>query len=47
MQVHGNNTMKETAVYKEVKSFSEERESVTNEERSGRPATSKTEENIT
>ena len=39
--------MKKTAVYKWVKRFSEGRESVTDEERSGRPATSRTEENIT
>jgi len=38
--------MKKTAVYKWVKRFSEGREYVTNEERSRRPATSKTEENI-
>ena len=38
--------MKETAVYRWVKRFSEGRESVTDEERSGRPATSRTEENI-
>jgi len=38
--------MKKTAVYKWAKRFSEERESVTEEERSGRPATSRTEENI-
>jgi len=38
--------MKKTAVYKWVKCFSEGRESVTDEERSGRPATSRTEENI-
>jgi len=38
--------MKKTAVYKWVKCFSEGRESVANEERSGRPATSRTEENI-
>jgi len=38
--------MKKTAVYKWVKRFSEGRESATDEERSGRPATSKTEENI-
>jgi len=31
--------MKKTAVYKWVKRFSEGRESVTDEERSGRPAT--------
>jgi len=35
--------MKKTAVYKWVKRFSEGRESVTDEERSGRPATSRTE----
>ena len=38
--------MKKTAVYKWVKRFSEGRESVTDEERSGRPATSRTKENI-
>jgi len=38
--------MKKTAIYKWVKRFSEGRESVTDEERSGRPATSRTEENI-
>ena len=38
--------MKKTAVYKWVKRFSETRESVTDEERSGRPATSRTEGNI-
>jgi len=37
--------MKKTAVYKWVKRFSEGRESVTDEERSGWPATSRTEEN--
>ena len=46
MQVYGHNAMKKTAVYKWVKRFSEVRESVTDEERSGRPATSRTEENI-
>ena len=39
--------MKKTAVYKWVKHFSDGRESVTDEERSGRPATSRTEKNIT
>jgi len=38
--------MKKTAIYKWVKRFSEGRESVSDEERSGRPATSRTEENI-
>jgi len=38
--------MKKTAVCKWVKRFAEGRESVTDEERSGRPATSRTEENI-
>jgi len=38
--------MKKTAVYKWVKRFSEGRESVTDEERSGRPVTSRTEKNI-
>jgi len=47
VQVYADNAMKETAVYKSVKSFSEGRESVTDEERSGRAETSITEENIT
>ena len=46
VQVYGDNSMKKTAVYKWVKRFSEGRGSVTDEERSGRPATSRTEENI-
>jgi len=46
VQVYGDNAMKKTAVYKWVKRLSEGRESVTDEERSGRPATSRTEENI-
>ena len=46
LQVYGDNAMKKTAVYKWVKRFSEGRESVTDEERSGRPATNRTEENI-
>ena len=46
-KVYGDNAMKKTAVYKWVKSFSEGRESVTDEESSGWPATSITEENIT
>jgi len=46
VQVYGDNAMKKAAVYKWVKRFSEGRESVTDKERSGRPATSRTEENI-
>jgi len=46
VQVYGDNAMKKTAVYKWVKRFSEGRESVIDENRSGRPATSRTEENI-
>ena len=46
VQVYGDNAMKKIAVYKWVKRFSEGRESVTEKERSGRPATSRTEENI-
>ena len=46
VQVYGENAMKKTAVYKWVKRFSEGRESVTDEERSGRLATSITEEII-
>ena len=45
-QVYGDNFMNKTAVYKWAKSFSEGRESVTDEGRSGQPATSRTEENI-
>jgi len=43
VQVCGDNAMKKTAVYKWVKRFSEGRGSVTDEERSGRPATNRTE----
>jgi len=46
VQVYGDSAMKKTAVYKWVKRFSEGRKSVTDEERSGWPATSRTEENI-
>ena len=46
VQVYGVNVMKKTAVCMWVKRFAEGRESVTDEERSGRPATSRTEENI-
>jgi protoporphyrinogen oxidase len=42
VQVYGDNTLKKTA----VKRSSEGRESVTDEERSGLPATSRTEENV-
>jgi len=46
VQVCGDNAMKKTADYKWVKRFSEGRESVTDEKRSGQPATSRTEEKI-
>jgi len=46
VQVYGANAMKKTGVYKWVKHFSEGRKSVTNEERSGWLATSRTGENI-
>ena len=47
LQVYRDNAVKKTAACcKWVKCFSEGRESVTDEERSGRPATSRTEENI-
>ena len=46
VEVYGDSAMKKTAVYKWVKRSSEGRESVTDEERSGWPATSRTEENI-
>jgi hypothetical protein len=46
VQVCGDNDVKKTAVFKWVTRFSERRESVTDEERSGWPATSKNEENI-
>jgi len=46
VQVYRDNAMKKTAVYEWVKRFSEGRESVTDEETSRRPATSRTEENI-
>jgi hypothetical protein len=46
VQVYGDNAMmKKTSVYKWVTRFSEGRESVTDEERSGWPAMSRTEEN--
>ena len=37
VKIYRDNAMKKTAVYKWVKRFSEGRESVTDEERSGRP----------
>ena len=46
VQVYRDNAMEKRAVYKRVKCFSEGRESVTVEERSGWPATTRTEENI-
>jgi len=46
VQVYGDSAMKKRAVYKWVGRFSEGMECVTDEERSGRPATSRTEENI-
>ena len=46
VDVYGDSVMTKTAVCKWVKRVSEGRESVTDEERSGRPATSTTEENI-
>jgi hypothetical protein len=44
VQVYGDNATKKTEVYKWVKHFSEGIESVIDEERSRRPATSRTEE---
>jgi hypothetical protein len=46
LHVYGDNAMKKIAVYRCVKSFSEGRESVTDEERSGRQRTKRTEENF-
>jgi hypothetical protein len=46
LQVYRDNAMKKTAVYKWLTRFSQGRASVTDEERSGRPAMSRTEENI-
>ena len=46
VQVYGDNATKKTAVYKWVKRFSEGRKSVTDKERTGRPETSRTKENI-
>jgi transposase len=47
VQVYGDNAMKQTVVYKWVARFSEGRASVIDEERSGRPEMSRSEENIT
>jgi hypothetical protein len=46
VQVYGDNAMRKTAVYTWVRCFSEGRESVTDEERPGRPGTSRPEKNI-
>jgi hypothetical protein len=46
VQFYGSNDMKKTSVYKWLTRFSEIREDVTDEERSGWPATSRTEDNI-
>jgi len=46
VQVYRDNSVEKAVVYKWVERFAEGRESVTDEERSGRPATSRTEENI-
>jgi len=46
VQVYGDNAVKKTAVHEWLKRFSEGREIVTDKERSGWPATSRTEENI-
>jgi hypothetical protein len=46
VQVYGDSAMNKPVFYKWVKRFSGGRESVTAEERSGRPATSRTAENI-
>jgi transposase len=46
VQVYGDNAVKTIAVYRWVKRFCEGTESVTDEEGSGRPATSRTEENF-
>jgi hypothetical protein len=46
VRVYGDNAIKKTAVYEWVTHSPEGRESVTDEERSGWPAMSRTEENI-
>jgi hypothetical protein len=46
VQLYRDNAIKKTAVYKWVTHFSQGRESATDEERSGWPTTSRTEENI-
>jgi len=46
VQVYGDYAVRKTAGYKWEKCFSEGKESVTDEERSGGPATSRPEENF-
>jgi hypothetical protein len=46
VQVYRDNVMKKTAVYKLVTCFSEGRDSVTDEERSGWPATGRTKKTL-
>jgi hypothetical protein len=46
VQDYDDNAMKKTPVYKWVIRFSEGRENITDQQRSGWPATSRTEENI-
>jgi ribosomal protein S25 len=46
VQIYRDNAMKKTAVYNWAIRFSEGRASATDEERSGCPATNRTEENI-
>jgi len=46
VQLYWDNTMKKTAVYWWVKRLSEGRKSVTDDERSGRPAASRIEETV-
>lgn len=45
-QVYGDNTLSKSTIYKWVKRFSEGREDVTDDDREGRPTTSRTKENI-
>jgi hypothetical protein len=46
VQVYGDTAMKKTAAFKWVTGFAEGRECVTDEEKSDRPATSRTEEKL-